>query len=458
MKTVLKQIFSLALVFCLMAALGVTAHADKSTTVNATVGKEFEYSETLVDELKSMEIRGECPGLVFGTVAQGFKIFGTPTTEGTYTLQTIAEKTDGTTDTYTVTINVNVEGGTTEQAATVVTADTGSNPVTAVVVNNGEVTITKHPTGETVEEGGRALFVARAENADSFNWGLYNPSTDDYYTASQALGHFAGLNVEVEGDASDTTLILSNIPYSLNGWFAEARFFGTDKTNRAFSNGARITVTSETMHTPSITTQPVGASLERGKTTTLSVTASAPDGANTLRYQWYKNDTNKNSGGTAISGATSSSYTPPETTGTTYYYVNVWSADATRESTHVNSVTAAVEYPAPPAATPAPASSGAESGQIIQGSSQSEPGTQPAGNAQPASTEQSGGNTASQNSGSANNGSAAAVVNTSAPESSSVPSRSHTGIIVLILVLAAILLAACIALFLLKRSGRYDDE
>ncbi len=454
MKTIWKQIFSLALVFCLLAALGVTAHADKNVTVSATIGKEFEYSETINAELKSMQIRGECPGLVFGTVTNGFKIFGTPTTTGTYTLQTIAEKKDGGTDTYTVTINVSAEGSqnSSGQQATVVT-DNGTNPVVPAVINNGEVTITKHPTGETVEEGGRALFVARAENADSFNWGLYNPATDDYYTSSQALGHFAGLDVEVEGDASDTTLILSNIPYSLDGWFAEARFFGTDKTNRAFSNGARITVISETMHTPSITTQPSGASLERGKTTTLSVTASAPDGANTLRYQWYKNDTNKNSGGTPISGATSSSYTPPETTGTTYYYVNVWSADATRESTHVNSAVAAVEYPAAPTPAPTSAPSGGQGGQDGQANIVSDGGGQQGGTAG-----QAGGNAAAQNNEPSSGGSNPAVVTTPAPQSNSSAARSHTGIIVLILVLAAVLLAACVSLFILKRNGRYDDE
>jgi hypothetical protein len=51
----------------------------------------------------------------------------------------------------------------------------------------------------------------------------------------------------------------------------------------------------------------------------ITVTAS---GTGTLTYQWYSNTSNSNSGGVAISGATSSSYTPPSSTaGTTYYYV-----------------------------------------------------------------------------------------------------------------------------------------
>ncbi|MFN7014820.1 MAG: hypothetical protein ACK4ON_11190, partial [Bacteroidia bacterium] len=46
-------------------------------------------------------------------------------------------------------------------------------------------------------------------------------------------------------------------------------------------------------------------------------------GAN-LSYQWFSNTTDSNSGGTAISGATSATFTPLSTTqGTAYYYVEV---------------------------------------------------------------------------------------------------------------------------------------
>lgn len=61
--------------------------------------------------------------------------------------------------------------------------------------------------------------------------------------------------------------------------------------------------------------------------TPISVSATGPG---TLTYQWYSNSTNSNTGGTAISGATSANFTPPSTTtGTTYYYVAVTSACVT---------------------------------------------------------------------------------------------------------------------------------
>jgi len=71
---------------------------------------------------------------------------------------------------------------------------------------------------------------------------------------------------------------------------------------------------------PSITAQPASSSVcLNGTATVLSVTLSSTSGAPT--YQWYSNVSNSNSGGTIISGATSSTYNPPITTlGTLYYY------------------------------------------------------------------------------------------------------------------------------------------
>ena len=55
--------------------------------------------------------------------------------------------------------------------------------------------------------------------------------------------------------------------------------------------------------------------------TQLKVLANVSDGG-TILYQWYKNITNSTTGGTAISDATSSGYTPPtDIVGTVYYYV-----------------------------------------------------------------------------------------------------------------------------------------
>lgn len=55
--------------------------------------------------------------------------------------------------------------------------------------------------------------------------------------------------------------------------------------------------------------------------------------SSTATYQWYVNTTNSTSGGSAISGATSASYTPPTATvGTQYYYVVATNADCSTTS------------------------------------------------------------------------------------------------------------------------------
>jgi hypothetical protein len=75
---------------------------------------------------------------------------------------------------------------------------------------------------------------------------------------------------------------------------------------------------------PTIITQPstsAQAVCLNASFNSLSVTAS---GSGTITYQWYRSTTATNSGGSAISGATSASYTPQTSVGgTQYYYVSV---------------------------------------------------------------------------------------------------------------------------------------
>ena len=68
---------------------------------------------------------------------------------------------------------------------------------------------------------------------------------------------------------------------------------------------------------PAMTQQPLASqTLCMGSTpTTLSVTAS-----NATSYQWYSNNVASNSGGSAISGASGQTYTPPTSTAGTFYY------------------------------------------------------------------------------------------------------------------------------------------
>ena len=79
---------------------------------------------------------------------------------------------------------------------------------------------------------------------------------------------------------------------------------------------------SPACETPTINTQPTGATYNLNATAAaLSVSATKNGTGPDLTYQWYSNTTNNNTTGTPISGATNSTYTPATTeTGTTYYY------------------------------------------------------------------------------------------------------------------------------------------
>ncbi len=106
----------------------------------------------------------------------------------------------------------------------------------------------------------------------------------------------------------------------------------------------QVTVTPACSN-PNITTQPSASTqtiCQSGSATALSVTATGT----TLTYQWYSNTSNSNSGGTSISGATSSSYTPSTSTaGTLYYYCIVESQGGCPVT---SSVSGAIVINAPP--------------------------------------------------------------------------------------------------------------
>ncbi len=274
----------------------------------------------------------------------------------------------------------------------------GYNGATGSVNNGGALKITKNPTGETVDVGGSATFIARADNAASRVWRIVSKDTTKTVTAKEAAAYFGGLTVS---GADTDTLVLSNIPASMHEWSVECKFIAADGKTYLCTNGAIIRVrgasgssgstsssasgsttgtsstakpaatynptvsakpttspsasaapntgdTSAAIAVPTISTQPVGAVLSEGETTTLAVTATpaAVDGGTQLHYQWYRNDTNSNANGTKIAGAQSATYVPDTISGSKYYYVGVWSSDGTTNSKVIYSSPVAVTYTA----------------------------------------------------------------------------------------------------------------
>ena len=119
------------------------------------------------------------------------------------------------------------------------------------------------------------------------------------------------------GGATSSTLISSSIgPLSANTYFRAAITSGT--CPNANSNTVTITVNP----TASISSQSTASQTICVGSSFTPITVTASGGG--LTYQWYSNSTASTTGGTAIVGATASTYTPPSATaGTNYYYAIV---------------------------------------------------------------------------------------------------------------------------------------
>ena len=375
-RKILKLLLSLTLVLCVALALpGLSAGADyvNSFEVGSDIGSIQVFSSNLV--IKSYEkYAGSLPGgLSLSWDDYGIYMAGTPTTAGNYSSSYNVVTENGT---YSFIINLSITGGTVPTAAPA----TGNPPH-----------ITKHPTGETVEPGGSAQFVARADDATKITWRLVSKDTTVTYNAADAPDYFPGLSVDGLGTER---LTLENIPSALNEWCVEAKF--ENANGASYSNGARITVKAATntstnnnnasnnnsstntntnsnantttgnndqnsgtdlvnegltTKTPNINVAPQSTRLKKGETCTLTVQATSPNNGE-LSYQWYSTNVNNRGMATPIEGATEASYTPTQTEGTMYYCVAVMNTREGATSEPVYTDLAEVSFE--PEATPTP--------------------------------------------------------------------------------------------------------
>ena len=98
----------------------------------------------------------------------------------------------------------------------------GSEPPTPATMFGPAPVITKNPTSESLSVGGRTWFIAHADNATRIFWLMLSPE-GEYYTLEDAMALHPGLELEA---LEEDTLALRNVPLSLNGWAAVARFDG----------------------------------------------------------------------------------------------------------------------------------------------------------------------------------------------------------------------------------------
>lgn len=179
--------------------------------------------------------------------------------------------------------------------------------------------VTKDPTAEPpVEEGGSAIYIARADNTTSYKWRFVSASGSQSYDYNNLGGMFTGLVVS----GGDTEILtLSNIPYTLDGWQVECVFTGPGGT--ATSRRATVTVI-ESAASLSVISQPADATMaiDENENFRLFIQAVSRNGG-ALSYQWYSAARNSMASMRIIEGATDSAYVPPREEGTRYYYVSV---------------------------------------------------------------------------------------------------------------------------------------
>ncbi len=172
--------------------------------------------------------------------------------------------------------------------------------------------ITLDPVDAAICPGGTATFTVNGSGGTPtllYEWEYDNTNivTDNDPTGSDYSGE------------TTTTLSVNTTNSTPTGPVAYwAKVYATGNgCDATYSLFASLTVVPEpTVSNPTPATQTVPCN--GGSGTAISVTANG--GIGTYNYQWYSNTVNSNTGGTAIPGANSSTYTPTSVTGITYYY------------------------------------------------------------------------------------------------------------------------------------------
>lgn len=122
--------------------------------------------------------------------------------------------------------------------------------------DDGELVITKSPTGESKKVGESATFISNADNYTSLEWRILTADGNACWrNQAEIAGKFGvGYNA-YKGDDGREYLILSNIPASMNGYYVQTKFYDADG-NAVFTDKALISVSGGTPVTPAPTTAP----------------------------------------------------------------------------------------------------------------------------------------------------------------------------------------------------------
>lgn len=97
--------------------------------------------------------------------------------------------------------------------------------------------VTKSPTDETVDEGGYAIFIARADHCSGYIWHVVNKDKTVNLTDNGIISMFPGMTIEGLGTER---VKFSNIPAAMDGWSVYAEF--VSDAGNVYSDAAQISV------------------------------------------------------------------------------------------------------------------------------------------------------------------------------------------------------------------------
>lgn len=203
-----------------------------------------------------------------------------------------------------------------------VSAATYSNSCSVAVSATPTPTITTQPSNQSVITGttGVSISVTATGNSLSYQW----KSSTNGSTFTNISGATAS-SYAYPTSSAGTKYYRCVVTNTVNGY-----------TSSLNSSSATITVSDLTA--PAFSTQPVSATYDIGITATALKVSATSNG--TVTYQWQSSANGTT--WTNISGATSTSYTPPTSTAGTTYYRCVATATGGSQTSSTNSSTATI--------------------------------------------------------------------------------------------------------------------
>ena len=162
--------------------------------------------------------------------------------------------------------------------------------------------VTTNPASKTINSGSTTnLAVAFSGNSTSIQW----------YRGAK------GVTTNPISGATSATFTTPALTTNTSYWARITNVLGSDD-----SNAATVSIRIP----PAITSQPASVTIASGSATTLSITATGTSPT----FQWYIG--NSGNTGTLVSGATASSFTTPNLTSTTTYWVRASNAAGSADS------------------------------------------------------------------------------------------------------------------------------